>query len=483
MIKLTSAEDWPSLAGRPPVEVKISSRGLMEGDRRKIASETGDRFLHEVRKLEHELDFKNMKFAHVISCGATEFTGCNRNADGWKAASLAEDMHTYVKHAKAFRDHRNSPEDEYFGLPKYAMYDADRGYGRVLVGYFANANALTDKLARVADLEITSLDKHGEFKVSHGTKIPHDTCVICGNHAATRASYCESRSKGGSCSLFGCKSGLAKVAEDGRMQFVDNPNNRFYDISSIGLTPKSARQADRIAYASPIDHMLRKAAAEHGDTVMGSAWIAEQMNLSPRYDLQSCEGLSAHQERMLGVAVKLAQAVGESSDVIFGDDQGAQLSALFHANPEFRKAAVVSLAKRGKLPGPIAFAKAAGADEATAELMAQTSRGLIPSIYRKDKLASLIRQTVFTSEPLSSSVSSSMIHVDTPDSMFDSRTQFKNAVQSVLRLQDKVAGVHLADADQATKLAVEYAGMKILFASHFLEHQPSPSRFLQTLCG
>jgi len=482
MIKLTSAEDWPSLSGRPPIEVKISSRGLLDGDRRKIAAETGDRFLHEIRKIEHELDRKHMKFAHVISCGATELTGCNRNADGWKAASLAEDMHTYVKHAKAFRDHRNSPEDEYFGLPKYAMYDADRGYGRVLVGYFAHPNALTDKLARVADLELSALDKHGEIKVSHGTKIPHDICVICGNHAATRANYCESRSKGGSCSLFGCKSGLAKVAEDGRMQFVDNPQNRFYDISSIGLTPKSARQADRIAYASPIEHMLGKVAVDRDGCVMGSAWLSEQMQLSPRYDLQSCEGLSPYQEKMLGVAVKLAQA-GNGESPIYGGSDSSQLAVLFHADPEFRKAAVISLAGRGKLPGPVAFAKAAGADAATAELVATISQGLLPAIYRRDKLAVLVQQSPYTCSPLSSSISPAMVKVDTPDSLLNERDRFKHAVQSVLPVTDKVASSVDADANLAVKFAMDYAGMKILFAAHFLERQSSPSRFLQTLCG
>jgi len=54
-----------------------------------------------------------------------------------------------------FRDHRNSRQDEYFGLPKIAMYDKDRGYGRLLVGYFAKESALPDGLAKIADLEIS----------------------------------------------------------------------------------------------------------------------------------------------------------------------------------------------------------------------------------------------------------------------------------------------------------------------------------------
>lgn len=482
MIKLASADDWTMLRDRPLVEVKIASNGFMLSDRQKIAKETGEEFLHRVREIEDYLDRSGMKFAHVISCGATEVTGFNRNADGWKAASLASDMHTYLKHARAFRDHRNSRQDEYFGLPKVAMYDKDRGYGRLLVGYFAKESALPDSLAKIANLEIDALDRGECVKVSHGTKISHDICVICGNQAAKRANYCDSRENGGSCPLFGCVSGLAKIAEDGRAQFVDNPGNIFYDISSIGLTPKSARQADRIAYASPIEHIFSKAASEDG-IVKGSAWIAESLGIAPRYDLQTIGGENLYQQRMLKAAVELASVAESAKEVTpLLDDDPANLRSLFSDNVGVRQLAAKKLASENRLPSAISFAKAGGADEATAQLAKQFADELLVSAYRGEKLAMLISTSSFTRQQVLPSTFARLdTQVSSINNLTDKRSAFLHAAFNAIQPTEKVATekrFSVGDKELASKFAIDYVGMKILIASHFLENQPSSSSFL-----
>ena len=479
MIKLASADDWESLQGRPPVEIKVSSRGLLDGDRRKVAAEVGDRFLQSVRDVEDQLDRQHMKFAHVISCGATEFTGPNRNADGWKAASLRDDMHTYIKHAKAFRDHKNSQQDLYYGLPKVAMYDGDRGYGRVLVGYFADDKALPDKLARVADLEIEALAKHGEFKVSHGTRIPFDSCVICGNQAAKRADYCKAASEGGTCQLFGCTNGLSKIAEDGREQYVDNSNNKFYDMSSVGLAKDSARQADRIAFASPIEYMMKQASAAEGGIVKGSAWLAESLGLSPRYDLQSMIGGTEYQQRMMDAALRMP-SVSALSKTALADDAPERLSALHHWDHQVRHAAVETLAHAKTLPNGYSFAKAGGANDATAMYVNDISGELISTAITGGTLPTLIKASTFTSaHVIVPGYLRATVDVVSENNLTDKRAAFRVAVQNAYGGHDKLADAssQLVDRELAAKLAIDYAGMRILFASHFLAKYPIDCRF------
>ena len=168
MIKIASQSDWGNSNDRDSLEVKVSSRGLLSGDTRKIAAEVGDRFVAEVRKIEDQLDPVNYKYAHVISCGATEVSGPNRNGDGWGEDALERSMSTYLKNAKCYRDHKSGPNDKFYGRPKVAFYDRDRGYGRLLVEYFANSKSAGEKNARVADLEIESMEKGNSHKVSHG---------------------------------------------------------------------------------------------------------------------------------------------------------------------------------------------------------------------------------------------------------------------------------------------------------------------------
>lgn len=460
MVKLASPQDWVATKDSNPVEIKVSSTGFQRGDWLKVAAEVGDRFIHEVRKIEDTLDHTNYKYAHVISCGATEVTGCNRNGDGWSKEALLRDMPTYTKHARLYRDHINKKDSPAYGHVKLAMFDSERGYGRLLVALNANSKIAKDRGEYVADKEIEQLEKQGEVKVSHGTTVGSDTCVHCGNIASKRSEYCESKEEGGNCPLFGCKHGMSKVADDGRIQFVDNPKNVFYDISSIGLSKQSANQADRIAFGTLLDKDLTKLSAE--EPCYGSAWLAEQLGITPRYDLIDLDGLTPHQQKMAMVAVRLVEAEQRGVAAISSSTSDyRKLAYLHHSSPSLRRGAVATLAARNELPGPRSFAKAAGVTDLEAATVEILTQGLLSKLVADDMLLPLIKQSEFTCDP------GAALGVDT-------RAPECSLAVSNLTHRRKLAAIEV-DTPATTvvphgdirlaKIAADYIAMKVLFAS------------------
>lgn len=469
MFKIASAEDWPGLADRLPVEVKISQDGLLTGDRHKIASEVGDRFLAEVRKIEDQLDTANHKYAHVISCGCSDRFGPNRNADGWSAESLEKDMHTYLKHAAAYRDHRNKKGNDRFGRVKVAFFDNDRGYGRLLVELNATEKALTDRLDKIANHEIDCLDRGDSYKTSHGSRMPFDQCVICGNKAENRHKYCESMDHGGDCPLFGCKSGLSKIADDGRIQFVDNPNNTFYDISSIGLTRDSAKQADRIAYASNFDlEMLKNASVsvENG-SVKGGAYLAEQLGLHDRFDLITTDSLTTYQRKLADAAVRLAEKEAwydESlADSYTENFPGA--SKLTSGSASTRQAAAAAMSRNKQMIGPRQFAKHCGADEPTANLVAQYAEGSVGRVCLDDQVANLLKSSCFTRHPADPQWVASLQDKVGSDAYSMSPIRISTRMKLSVFGSDISDDTTNADNELAGEIATNFCALKILNAS------------------
>ena len=462
MVKIASASDWEYLSNIIPVEVKISSRGFLRSDQVKIASEVGDRFIHEVRQIEDQLDRTNHKYAHIISCGATSKTGCNRNGDGWSAEALARDMPTYVKHARFYRDHVNKSDSPAYGHVKLAFYDADRGYGRLLAALNATSKIAYERKEHVADLELDALDKLGEFRVSHGTTVGSDTCAHCGNVAKKRSEYCLGKHEGGNCPLFGCRNGMSKVSDDGRIQYVDNPKNVFYDISSIGLTPYSANQADRVAFASLFDTDLSKYSSEQGG-VMGSAWLAEQMGIRPRLDFYDFSALTPYHERLAKTAIMLAEAEQLGNPIVtLVADSRAKLSQLHSDIPSVRRGAVKSLVQRGEMPGPYSFAKTAGLSDADAAAVCVLSDNLLSKFADDDMISTLIQQSDFTASP---SISE-MVDCRAPScSLNASDINRRMKVAAAIGRPAEVAASATHGNMLLAKHAADYAAMKVLYAS------------------
>lgn len=465
MIKIASSDDWAGLRDRRIIEVKVSSRGLLPGDSIKLSKEVGDRFIHEVRKAEDTLDTINHKYAHVISCGCTELFGPNRNADGWGKVALERDMASYLKNAKCFRDHKNGKSDLFYGRPKVAFFDGDRGYGRLLCGYFATSKAADEHLARIADLEINELDRGESFKVSHGTKIPFDTCSMCGNEAPTRSKYCAAKNEGGECSMFGCKTGLTKMSEEGEIQFVHNDaGNIFYDISAIGLDGgTSARQADRIAFASAYDVANGKIASDT-DHVRGSAWLSEQLGLSPRPDLFADSSLTTYQQKMAAAAIELASQSGDSLELFDNYDVDVQsLRYLSSPSAGHKQAAAADLIARREMIGPRVFAKVCGADRDLADEVAAAMPGIYQRIVNAEQVSNFVRSSAFTS-------------ADTKTAMAKGFTcaPFASVSSDAISYRRKLAAVTSISVNtssissKAAEIASEYAALKVAMAAHIL---------------
>ncbi len=476
-IKIASSQDWNALSSIAPLEVKISSRGLSSNDSHKIAQEVGDKFIHEVRKIEDQLD-SNHKYAHVISCGCTELFGPNRNADGWGKEALAKDMNTYLKHAKCFRDHDNKPTSLYYGRPKVAFFDEDRGYGRLLVALHANDSACTDKLARVADREIEDLESKGEIKVSHGSKISFDTCSFCGNNAKTRAQYCDSSERGGKCSALGCRPGLSKIAEDGRVQFVHNDDsNLFYDISAIGMSKNSARQADRIAYASLFEGLDKTAGELFPGAVPGSSWMAEQMGLTARLDLFDLDQLSHRQHKFAKVAAKLAMLEPYSPDRLYNSHVSPVrgLWQLRSLNNETKAAAVRELARRREFIGPQTFAGLCEANWATAKEAEAIAYGGIQRLAQDDKLVELIKTSSYTNAFVSD-VGLLPAPIKLPEG--DVSEPALSRASKFAALSEPYTAAPATGSEEAAKIALEYLAFKIAYASQIWEDDETEIGFL-----
>lgn len=195
---------------------------------------------------------------------------CNRNADGFKEATLIDWHHTFEKLAKVYQHHKNKDPLKSYGVVKLSFYNPIMRRVELLLGLNKTAEAARRNAGLVDEDFVNDVESGKPIAVSMACKIAYDVCAICDNKAPTRDDYCESVKEGGSCPGFGCLNGLTRVLDDGRVQHVDNPKPRFFDISRV------RRPADRIAYGGLADYLTKAAAARHN---IGGAELAEALGL------------------------------------------------------------------------------------------------------------------------------------------------------------------------------------------------------------
>ena len=104
----------------------------------------------------------------------------------------------------------------------------------------------------VAATEMEKLAKGEDLATSMACRVPFDICSGCQNQARTREEYCTS----GTCKYGGCTNNLTKVAADGHILHVDNPDPTFFDNSHV------IRPADRTAWGSTADWLTKAASAD-----------------------------------------------------------------------------------------------------------------------------------------------------------------------------------------------------------------------------
>ena len=266
--------------------IKVSSKGLIGSDLSSFVKRAGD----EAANLLKGIEFKpGEQPIHMIAIGATEAYGPNRNGDGFKEATCRKYHDTFVKHARWYRNHKNKDPQQSFGLVKASMYNEKMKRVELIVALNATKEAADRNKGLVADKEMQKIATGDDnWGVSMACKVAYDVCSGCGNKARHRGEYCTEDS----CKYGGCASNLTKVAEDGHVLHVDNPNPTWFDISDV------YRPADRIAWV--VGHY--KAAS--GLYVAGGAELAEMAGIEMP-DSVWASGLSKEAAQLAEIAKQM----------------------------------------------------------------------------------------------------------------------------------------------------------------------------------
>lgn len=183
MLKCIMPSAWDY--GTPYLQpLKISSRGLMDNDRRSLVKAAGDRVAEAVRRVKLARDEVG---ALLTAMGATEYYGPNRNGDGFREQPLIEYHRNFVKRARPYRDHDNRPSSPHYGRVVDSLYDYPMHRVALVVGYNGGPAAIEKNGGYLADLEINDLESDREFPVSMATSVPYDVCFGAGALVETAA--------------------------------------------------------------------------------------------------------------------------------------------------------------------------------------------------------------------------------------------------------------------------------------------------------
>jgi hypothetical protein len=263
MIKVVDPRGWNW--DRPIVQrVKVSSRGLRGADRSEFLKTASHEF---VDMIDNTKIAKDEEPIHLIALGASEAYGPNRNGDGFKEATCKKHHATFKKYARFYRNHKNKDKAKSYGYIKASAYNDPMRRVELLAMLNKTAEAAERNGGLVADEEVEKLAKGDDLPVSMACRVPHDVCSGCGNRARTRDEYCT----GSTCKYGGCKDNLTKLAQDGHILHVDNPNPTWFDMSRV------YRPADRIAYAGGADYFQKAASASE---FVGGAALADALGVT-----------------------------------------------------------------------------------------------------------------------------------------------------------------------------------------------------------
>ncbi len=169
---------------------------------------------------------------------------CNRNFDGFGGTDNATAHARFKSHGNVFKHHKNTDPVLKTGAVLGTAHNADMHRIELLI-------ALEN--AKYAD-ELEGWAKGEDIAVSMGSMQDYDTCSICKNKARTSKQHCDH-----------IKTKLGEVLEGGRQVYMQNPNPKYFDISTV------YKPADRIGYA------LAKVASQNG--AVGGHDLAEAYGL------------------------------------------------------------------------------------------------------------------------------------------------------------------------------------------------------------
>lgn len=189
---------------------------------------------------------------HMISMGAEEDFGPNRNGDSASRASLRKYHPTFEKFGHVFREHLNrDPITQGVGVVKLARYNERMHRGELFAWISKEKAPEMYKEARAGR----------ELSWSMSMRLPYDRCSCCDNRSRTTSNYCPHLRN----------SMLRFMPEFKKFAYARNEDDvKFFDISKV------KKRADRIAtylgYAFPGDDSMAKAASEGEHVITGSDW-------------------------------------------------------------------------------------------------------------------------------------------------------------------------------------------------------------------
>jgi hypothetical protein len=190
---------------------------------------------------------------HMITMGAEEDFGANRNGDSASRAALEKYHPTFEKFGCVFREHKNKcQKTEGIGQVKLARYNPVMKRGELIT--WVEKDKAPDMYKAAKDGK--------ELSWSMSMRLPHDECSCCKNKAKRTSDYCKC-----------LKNGMLRYNDEfKKFAYARNEDDvKFFDISEV------KRRADRIAtylgYSfNDADGMAKAASA---DTVITGAQWAE----------------------------------------------------------------------------------------------------------------------------------------------------------------------------------------------------------------
>lgn len=195
---------------------------------------------------------------HLITMGAEEAFGANRNGDAASIRSLKSHHPTFEKFGCVFREHRNrDPVSQGVGTVRLARYNPSMHRGELVAWVEKDKAPDMYKKAKAGE----------ELSWSMSMRLPHDECSCCRKKSRTTADYCSHLKN----SMLQWVPGFEKFA------YARNEDDvKFFDISEV------KRRADRIAtflnYSFPGNEMAK--AASEGRIITGAEWAEQQFGPS-----------------------------------------------------------------------------------------------------------------------------------------------------------------------------------------------------------
>jgi hypothetical protein len=222
--------------------VPLHRRGVDAGWLEKRAAD--GLFSKTLQKIADEGGVKGHSVLHVLAVGDEEAYGPNRNCDGFSEKDNVTAHTGFKENGHVFKNHKNHSPILKTGEVLATAHNPDMRRIELLI-------ALDN--TKYAE-ELDAFARGEDIPVSMGSKQDYDVCSYCGHKAPTARHHCDH-----------IKTKLGEVLADGRQIYMQNPNPKYFDISTV------YKPADRIGYA------LAKVASQNG--VIGGHELAEAYGL------------------------------------------------------------------------------------------------------------------------------------------------------------------------------------------------------------